>query len=41
MLSVGQPAPPLAALDSEERPVDLRAWWSEAPLVAIFLRHFG
>lgn len=41
MLNVGDPLPELALLDAEERPVALAALHRDAPLAAIFLRHFG
>lgn len=40
-LLVGDPAPDLRLRDPQERRVHLSAFWVEAPLVAIFLRHFG
>jgi len=39
--SVGQPAPDLVLLDGDERAVRLSELWTQGPLVAIFLRHFG
>lgn len=40
-LLVGDPAPDLRLRDPQEREIRLSALWAEAPLVAIFLRHFG
>jgi hypothetical protein len=40
-LALGAAAPDLALLDAAERPVRLATLWEQAPLVVIFLRHFG
>ncbi len=40
-LAVGDVAPDLTLLDPEEKPVTLSSLWNRAPLVLIFLRHFG
>lgn len=40
-LRVGDAAPDLVLLDAAERPVTLATLWQQAPLVLIFLRHFG
>jgi peroxiredoxin len=40
-LLVGEPAPDLRLRDPQEDEVRLSALWAEAPLVVIFLRHFG
>jgi hypothetical protein len=39
--ALGDAAPDLILLDRDERPVALSALWQQAPLVLIFLRHFG
>jgi peroxiredoxin len=39
--SVGDPAPDAALRGDGEREVRLAELWGEAPLVLIFLRHFG
>jgi hypothetical protein len=41
MLNVGDALPRLALVDAEERPLALAELHREAPLAAIFLRHFG
>ena len=41
MLEVGQPLPALEVEDASNRRVALASLCAEAPLVAIFLRHFG
>lgn len=41
VLTVGDALPPLRLLDAEDREIPLAALHDEAPLVAIFLRHFG
>jgi hypothetical protein len=41
MLNVGDALPPLAVRDAEERPLLLGDLHRDAPLAAIFLRHFG
>jgi peroxiredoxin len=38
---VGDPAPDATLLDEGERPLRLSELWREAPLLLIFLRHFG
>ena len=40
-LRVGDPAPDLALLGEDEKPAQLSQFWGDAPLVALFLRHFG
>jgi len=40
-LPIGAPVPKLVGLDAQERLVDVADWWVDAPVVAIFLRHFG
>jgi len=40
-LAVGDPAPDLELLDSEERTVRLSSYWRRQPTVVVFLRHFG
>jgi hypothetical protein len=41
MLKAGGALPPLALLDAEDREVALATLHADAPLAAIFLRHFG
>lgn len=38
---VGAAAADLALLDGDEREVRLSDYWRGAPVVSIFLRHFG
>jgi hypothetical protein len=41
MLDVGDRLPALALLDAGERELALASLHADAPLAAIFLRHFG
>ncbi|HEY8120618.1 MAG TPA: hypothetical protein VII78_04825 [Myxococcota bacterium] len=41
MLRVGLELPALTLLDGLDRPVQLASLHADAPLAAIFLRHFG
>lgn len=41
MLTVGAALPALRLLDAEDRETSLAALHADAPLAAIFLRHFG
>jgi peroxiredoxin len=41
MLELGDALPAMTLLDSSDREVRLASLHADAPLVAIFLRHFG
>jgi hypothetical protein len=40
-LEVGQPAPDVAFLTEGDRELRLSSLWRDAPVVLVFLRHFG
>ena len=41
MLALGDPLPALTLLGADDRPAALASLHADAPLAAIFLRHFG
>jgi hypothetical protein len=40
-LEIGQPAPEVVFLAEGDREVPLASLWRDAPVVLVFLRHFG
>jgi hypothetical protein len=41
MLEIGSKLPQVVLLDAEDRALELASLYRDAPLAAIFLRHFG
>ncbi len=41
MLKTGDSIPNLQFAGAHDKPVALASYWSEAPTIVVFLRHFG